>query len=156
MSDTDPTPPKTPKISEMIVGYVNLQVALFVAIVYGMKNLEPWPYGVGRCDIVPYLFAAGFLATTLLVLSTYAEGRAENLARRERVGPTRTFFGRAILIPGILFALYITVIHGPTDYCETFFSGGGGGIKTVNEFKMFIFSFVAACSSPALLFILLF
>ena len=156
MSDTDPTPPKNPKISEVIAGYVYLQVALFIAIVYGVKTLEPWSYGVGRCDIVPYLFAAGFLVTTLLVLSTYAEGRAEILATRERVGATRTFFGRAILIPGILFALYIAVIHGPTDYCETFFSGGGGGIKTVNEAKMFIFSFVAACSSPGLLFAVLF
>ena len=156
MSDTDPTPPKNPKISEVIAGYVYLQVALFIAIVYGMKTLEPWPYGVGRCDIVPYLFAAGFLVTTLLVLSTYAEGRAENLATRERVGATRTFFMRAIMIPLTLFALYIAVIHGPTDYCETFFSGGGGGIKTVNEFKMFIFSFVIACGSPALLFVLFF
>ena len=121
MSDSDSTPPQEPKISEVIVGYMYLQVALFVAIVYGMKNMEPWPYGVGRCDIIHYLYIAGFLITTLLILRNYAEGRAENLARREKIGATRTLIGRVIFIPFLSIGWYLVMTRGLTDYCETFF-----------------------------------
>lgn len=155
MSDSDSTPPQEPKISEVIVGYMYLQIALFVAIVYGMKNMEPWPYGVGRCDIIHYLYIAGFLITTLLILRNYAEGRAENLARREKIGATRTLIGRAIFIPFFFIGWYFVLTRGQIDFCEKFFFGSDG-FKSVVEAKNFIFSFMAVCSSPALVFFFLF
>ena len=154
MSDSDLAPPKEPKISEMIVGYVYLQVALFVAIVYGMKNMELWPYGVDRCEIVKFLFIAGFLITTFLVLINYTEGRAETLARREKIGTTRTLIGRAGGVMALL-VLYLVVTHDPATSCETFFSDSDG-FKSVVEAKKFIFSFMVVCGSPYVLFFYLF
>lgn len=155
MSDDNSMPPKEPKISEAIRGYVYLQVMLFVAIVYGMKNLDPWPFGVGRCDIIHYLYIAGFLITTLLILINYTEGKAENLVQREKIGATRTLIGRAIFIPLFFIGWYFVLTRGQIDFCEKFFSGSDG-FKSVIEAKNFIFSFMAVCSSPALVFFFLF
>ena len=154
MSDSDLAPPKQPKISEVIVGYVYLQVPLFVAIVYGMKNMEPWSYGVDRCEIVHYLYIAGFLITTLLILINYTEGRAETIAHREKIGATRTLIGQAGGVM-VLLVLYLVVTHGPATSCETFFSGSDG-FKSIVEAKNFIFSFVVVCASPAIMFVFLF
>ena len=121
MSDSNSMPPKTPEMSAVIFGYVNVQLALFVAIIYGMKNVEPWPYGVSRCDIAYFLFIAGFLSTTWVILINYAEARAESLARKSIIGAPRTWVGRVLFLPAISFGAYIVVTHGVTDYCEMFF-----------------------------------
>jgi hypothetical protein len=121
MSDSDSTPPKTPEISAVIFGYVNVQLTLFVAFIYGMKNVEPWPYGVSRCDSAYLLFIAGFLTTAFLILINYTEGQAEKIKKRKRFGLTSVFIARVILIPGFLFGAYFIVIHGLHDFFEKFF-----------------------------------
>ncbi len=118
-----------------------------------MKNLDPWPYGVGRCDIVFYLFVAGFLATTFLVLMNNAEGRAQKIATRNRIGRTRTLAGRVMFLPAILFGIYLIGLNGLPQFCEKFFSDSSG-FKSVADAKNLIFSFMAICSSPVLFFFL--